>query len=85
MRNDEVGSPSGSVPRLGAGAFFDDDEKREIGMERAEVEAPAERAQHDVIFSARSPENSFTGGKGFSRIIKQGSKRMRKGVAGGRL
>ena len=44
----EVGSPSGSVPRLGAGAFFDDDEKEEIVMERAEVDAMATEAQRTL-------------------------------------
>ena len=50
----EVGSPSGSVPRLGAGAFFDDDEKREIGMERAEVEATKREADSMLALAAEA-------------------------------
>ena len=51
----EVGSPSGSVPRLGAGAFFDDDEKKEIGMERAEVDASWRRRRSERWRSQRRP------------------------------
>ena len=71
-----TGAPAGTADTM---------EEGQCESARTGVEAPAGQAPGSNVVFLRVHEHERIHGRRLSRIIKQGLKRMRKGVAGGRL